>query len=107
MILTVGRHHCPAHPDRTPSLSVRREADRWLIHCFAGCPPEAILRAAGLTFADLFDSSPPPSRRVPRRQAWRDSIEAPLIAREGRAEVHLEPWLPVYHVADFIRRQRT
>ena len=29
---------CPAHPDRTPSLSVREGVDgRVLLHCWAGC----------------------------------------------------------------------
>jgi hypothetical protein len=45
---------CPAHDDRTPSLSVKECDDgRTLIHCFAGCDPESILDAVGLTFADI------------------------------------------------------
>ena len=36
---------CPAHDDRTPSLSVRPGRDRRLLHCFAGCTAEAVLRA--------------------------------------------------------------
>ncbi len=44
---------CPAHPDRTPSLSIRLEGDKILIHCFAGCPAEAVLTAVNLTWADL------------------------------------------------------
>ena len=36
---------CPAHDDRTPSLSVRPGRDRLLLHCFAGCTAEAVLRA--------------------------------------------------------------
>lgn len=32
---------CPAHNDRSPSLSIREEAaGRVLVHCFAGCPPD-------------------------------------------------------------------
>jgi len=46
---------CPAHPDRTASLSVRELDDgRGLIHCFAGCNPADILAAVGLTFDALF-----------------------------------------------------
>lgn len=28
---------CPAHPDKNPSLSIRQDGDRVLLHCFAGC----------------------------------------------------------------------
>ena len=45
---------CPAHDDRSPSLSVRDTEDRLLINCFAGCRPEAVVAAIGLTMADLF-----------------------------------------------------
>lgn len=40
-----GMCSCPAHDDRTPSLSVRPGRTRLLLHCFAGCDPSAILRA--------------------------------------------------------------
>lgn len=43
--------HCPAHADRTPSLSVRAVGPCMLVHCFGGCPERAIvdaLRARGL-----------------------------------------------------------
>lgn len=45
---------CPAHDDRSPSLSVRHTADKVLFHCFAGCDSEDILAAIGLTWRDLF-----------------------------------------------------
>ena len=45
---------CPAHEDKSPSLSIREVDDgRILIHCFAGCPAESILNALELTFSDL------------------------------------------------------
>ena len=34
---------CPAHEDRTPSLSVRQGDRGLLVHCFAGCVPSRIL----------------------------------------------------------------
>jgi putative DNA primase/helicase len=40
-----GMCRCPAHDDRTPSLSVRAGRSRLLLHCFAGCRPSDILRA--------------------------------------------------------------
>lgn len=57
---------CPAHDDRNPSLSVTEGEDgRILLHCFAGCETEDILRALGLSWKDLF----PGSRRSRRRKA--------------------------------------
>lgn len=40
-----GMCRCPAHRDRTPSLSVRLGQRRLLFHCFAGCETRAILDA--------------------------------------------------------------
>lgn len=40
-----GVCRCPAHDDRTPSLSVRVGRSRLLLHCFAGCQASEILRA--------------------------------------------------------------
>ena len=40
-----GMCRCPAHEDRTPSLSVRPGRTRLLLHCFAGCEASAVLRA--------------------------------------------------------------
>jgi hypothetical protein len=45
---------CPAHDDRTPSLSVA-EGDRGLLlRCHAGCTLDAITAALGVTTRDLF-----------------------------------------------------
>jgi hypothetical protein len=46
---------CPAHPDRSPSLSIRDANDRVLLHCFAGCDPDDVLAAIGLGLKDLFE----------------------------------------------------
>lgn len=46
---------CPAHDDHSPSLSIREGNDgRVLLHCHAGCRPENILAAIGLTWSNLF-----------------------------------------------------
>lgn len=37
--------HCPAHEDRTPSLSIRAGRTNLLVKCFAGCPTRDVLRA--------------------------------------------------------------
>jgi hypothetical protein len=46
---------CPAHEDRSPSLSIRETDDgRLLVHCFAGCETSDVLAAVGLALGDLF-----------------------------------------------------
>lgn len=50
---------CPAHEDRSPSLSIREGDDgRTLIHCHAGCSVESICDAMGIRVSDLFPHSP-------------------------------------------------
>ncbi len=45
---------CPAHDDRTASLSVGKGDDgKLLIHCFAGCTPQSVVAAVGLQMSDL------------------------------------------------------
>ena len=48
---------CPAHVDKTPSLSIRYMKDRKCtsIHCFAGCDTKDVLDKAGLKFNDLYE----------------------------------------------------
>lgn len=56
---------CPAHEDRSPSLSVAEGVDgRAVLHCHAGCRPERVVRAMGLQWADLFPSGHPRASRV-------------------------------------------
>jgi len=46
---------CPAHEDRSPSLSVREVNDGTiLIKCFAGCDTLAVCRSIGIEIRDLF-----------------------------------------------------
>jgi 5S rRNA maturation endonuclease (ribonuclease M5) len=48
---------CPAHDDRTPSLSVGAGDDgRILVKCQAGCDTADVVAQLGLTFQDLSDS---------------------------------------------------
>ena len=52
---------CPAHPDKTPSLSISTgEAGNVLLHCHASCEIGAILAAVGLTAKDLYPRSTKP-----------------------------------------------
>jgi len=58
-----GMCRCPAHDDRTPSLSVSLGRRAILFHCFAGCPNEKIiaeLGRLGIRAPDLFNGSADP-----------------------------------------------
>jgi hypothetical protein len=56
---------CPAHPDRSPSLSIAAGRDgKVLIRCFAGCELSAVLQSAGLTIDNLFPGPPPPPDKL-------------------------------------------
>jgi putative DNA primase/helicase len=49
---------CPAHDDRTPSLSITLGKRAILVHCFAGCANEAVMQGlakVGVRISDLFD----------------------------------------------------
>jgi len=45
---------CPAHQDKSPSLSIADTGTRTLIHCFAGCEAADVLAAVGLGWRDLY-----------------------------------------------------
>lgn len=83
--------HCPAHEDRSPSLSIRETHEgAILLYCFAGCETEAILAALGLEWRDLFpessDWSPERwSRAFPR-------LEAPPTPDEARRKALERLW---------------
>lgn len=91
-----GRGHdalCPAHDDRDPSLSIGTGSDgRVLLHCHAGCSTAEVVRALGLTMADLYDrdggaagAEPPGPRRsrpsVPR--GYKPVDDYPYHSAEG------------------------
>jgi hypothetical protein len=45
---------CPAHNDKTPSLSITLSGDKWLLYCHAGCNTKDILKSVNLKESDLF-----------------------------------------------------
>jgi hypothetical protein len=100
---------CPAHDDRNPSLSVSVKEGKLLLHCFAGCPAEAVLNAVGLSWRDLWEGeawrplpsrarSPEPETPTPEDlERWERLWEAarpshPLLGRYLKAKgLSLEP----------------
>lgn len=83
---------CPAHEDRSPSLSIRELDDgRVLLHDFGGCDTQAVLDALGLTMSDLFPRDleavrtgtgyRPSSSRIPPRDLLEAvSLEATAVS---------------------------
>lgn len=66
---------CPAHDDRNPSLSIGLTDDgKIVIYDFAGCTLAAILRATGLTEADLF----PPREEWSNHRGKRSRLPRPI-----------------------------
>jgi hypothetical protein len=58
---------CPAHEDKTASLSIREMSDgRVLIHDFGGCPTIAVLDALSLEMGDLYPEKLPVAGTSPR-----------------------------------------
>jgi hypothetical protein len=59
---------CPAHEDRTPSLSIREDGGRILLHCHAGCDVLSIVNAVQLDLGDLFPPKPEPGPMPPNKR---------------------------------------
>lgn len=94
---------CPAHEDKTPSMTIRECDDgRVLVHCFGGCGAGEIISAIGLEFDALFPPKPPamPSLKPVRRPfPAADVLEA--LAHESKVVLiclaEIEAGKPVNH----------
>lgn len=75
---------CPAHDDRNPSLTVAVRGGKLLVTCWAGCTKANILRALGITMAELFEPKdepapfPPVKRKVVAVYRYEDEEGLPL-----------------------------
>jgi len=72
------RARCPAHEDRSPSLSIAEGREGVLLHCWAGCETQAVLGALGLEFRHLFAER---SRFAPRPYRPRSAGAKPKATR--------------------------
>ena len=87
---------CPAHDDKSPSLSIHETDDRVLLHCFAGCDLEAICAAVHIRVADLFYKTTRDRRTIraerlvrQKRQrgravAWRQAMRGARLAHDAQ-----------------------
>ena len=62
---------CPAHGDKSPSLSIREIDNKILAHCHAGCAISSICEALGISLKDLFIDSAIDPRDMARQRAQR------------------------------------
>jgi len=92
---------CPAHDDKTPSLSIKENPDgSVLLYCHGGCETEDVCGAMGIRTADLFPSSFKTAGQVPRKEnprtkpaisaTTRDEL-VEIIARKGDPTVYEYP----------------
>jgi hypothetical protein len=74
---------CPAHEDRSPSLSIREGDDgRVLVHCHAGCTTDKVCASLGLRLSDLLPGRPIEwSRLTPRTLEERQAAELRKLRR--------------------------
>jgi hypothetical protein len=109
-----GDHYaacCPAHEDRSPSLTFRDGQRGLLVHCWAGCGVAEIARAVGAGLSDLFYSSADQKRtgrrsRSPQPETPQDSWRRVWTAALRDAETEGRRWAewdPIYARADFVR----
>ncbi|QPD06399.1 MAG: hypothetical protein Nkreftii_004173 [Candidatus Nitrospira kreftii] len=78
---------CPAHKDRTPSLSIREGERAVLVKCWAGCSLEAIASRLGIKLKDLFFDSladPRQRRETMQRRAKEQAAQRAAHQTKGR-----------------------
>ena len=71
-----GMARCPAHDDRTPSLSIRDGNDRLLTHCHANCAPDVVWNAftrLGLVATSFDHRQIAPYGAISNAATWRHS----------------------------------
>ncbi len=82
---------CPAHEDRTASLSIKDADEKTLLHCFGqGCSAAEIVAAVGLEISDLFPPrqhhSKPERRPFPAMDVLRAlAFESIVVAALAKA----------------------
>lgn len=76
---------CPAHDDKSPSLSVRETDEKVLLHCFGGCSPSEVLAALGLSLSDLYVKPLGDHGPLPKQRRWDTRALLLMLAHEALA----------------------
>lgn len=89
---------CPAHDDKSPSLSIRETNDgKVLVHCFAGCSVYEILSAVGMEMTDLF-----PPHESEYGKHFTKSERRPIPAADILRAIAFEATLVLVAAADLL-----
>jgi putative DNA primase/helicase len=95
--------HCPAHEDATGSLSVDLGRDgKILIHCFAGCSLDEVLRQLGMENKDLFPSQGNDTGGAPNLPNSKRSGESPANKPKKKYE-HVKADLRLEQLAHYVQ----
>ncbi|HEX6827310.1 MAG TPA: CHC2 zinc finger domain-containing protein [Nitrospiraceae bacterium] len=86
---------CPCHSEKSPSLSIKAEGERILVHCF-GCGANGldVCTSIGLDPSELFEDA----RKSPQDGHRRAPVRVPWVIEAIRAECHL-----IWHAAAYVR----
>lgn len=103
-VKATGNHRwsacCPAHQDKSPSLSIKDDGDKILVHCFAGCDTEDVLAAVGLSWRDIYaplDDGQKADRAAQKAsRAWKKQLDraksVAMIGRDSPRPMSKEDW---------------
>jgi len=105
----VGRSYmarCPAHADRTPSLSISagREHET-VVHCNAGCDPLTVLQARGLTYNDLFDADSTIAKVFAKPRPRHDYRKPAYKPTEVALDTRVKAWFSGRGISDEVLRR--
>lgn len=87
---------CPAHQDRSPSLSIKDNNGTILLHCFGGCSVHEILVSVEMDMEDLFPPkdehfTPSKSRPFPLSDILRTIAHEAMIVAASAATMRGRP----------------
>lgn len=83
---------CPAHDDRSPSLTISERPNGDVgIYCHAGCDTQAVMNAIGLEMKDLFSDSLSPRDKAQYRldSLWDEYRKADTVIAFYQSDITL------------------
>lgn len=87
---------CPAHEDRSPSLSVSQGASgKLVLKCMAGCDTKDVLAKLGLTFKDLVNGAHSKPVAAPRQ-----NVAASRQSADGKSRISRSGATPKARIVD-------